>query len=346
MPEVNIADEQALRQYLLQKGIVMPEQHYGIEYCPGGVSGVVAFLKTDDKLMIIKQAREKLNVKDEWLADPKRMLAERDGNILFHKIAPESAPAVYFCDEENYIFVRAAAPEHCRMWKTDLLAGLLDYVVADKTILALVKVHNECAYSEEIKAMFRSKKIFYELRISPYFEFTAQKHPRLRAYIEPLGRELMEAEISLVHADYSPKNVLVDGRDICILDYEICHYGHPALDVGSYATHIVLKAVKCKQWAGAFFDMLECMMARYFDMMSYMDKAECEAMSLRILPVIMLARVDGKSPVEYLTDEPDKELVRAMAYALVERKASTFRDAAGLLLPMVREARHWADVTA
>jgi hypothetical protein len=37
----------------------------------------------------------------------------------------------------------------------------------------------------------------------------------------------------------------------------------------------------------------------------------------------MLARIDGKSPVEYLTDEPKKQLLRDFVYRQLTRSSST-----------------------
>ena len=44
---------------------------------------------------------------------------------------------------------------------------------------------------------------------------------------------------------------------------------------------------------------------------------EVEARAAALLPGLLLARVDGKSPVEYLTDEADKVKVRTIAAALL-----------------------------
>ena len=45
--------------------------------------------------------------------------------------------------------------------------------------------------------------------------------------------------------------------------------------------------------------------------------AALEARAAQLLPGLFLARVDGKSPVEYITTEPDKDRVRRTARALL-----------------------------
>jgi hypothetical protein len=57
---------------------------------------------------------------------------------------------------------------------------------------------------------------------------------------------------------------------------------------------------------------------------------DIEARAAQLLPALMLARVDGKSPVEYITEERDKERVRKVARFLLTDRAErleTVRDA-------------------
>jgi hypothetical protein len=42
-----------------------------------------------------------------------------------------------------------------------------------------------------------------------------------------------------------------------------------------------------------------------------------EARTSALLPALFLARVDGKSPVEYITDEADKNRIRRVARELI-----------------------------
>ena len=46
-------------------------------------------------------------------------------------------------------------------------------------------------------------------------------------------------------------------------------------------------------------------------------RRSCERRAAALLPGLMLARIDGKSPVEYLTDEPRKDAVRSFAAPLL-----------------------------
>ncbi|HCC37928.1 MAG TPA: aminoglycoside phosphotransferase [Treponema sp.] len=335
---VDINNRAELIQYLTGKGIIGEGEHYTLNYCTGGVSCIAALIEKDGITMLVKQGRPKLAVKEDWFADPARMKIEAKANEIFNRYVPESVPAVIFYDAENYILLRKAAPADCVMWKTDLLNGILDFEVAKKTIDALVTVHNKCFNDPEIARIFADDSIFYQLRISPYIEFLLGKYPELTEYGKQLIERLKTRKLSLVHADYTPKNILVlKNRDICILDYEISHYGDPVFDLAFFTNHIVLKSAHLKKWSAAFLNMLLYMTDTYFEMMNYGEKKEAEADSVKILAIMMLARIDGKSPVEYITSEQTKTLVRDMAFQLLKSGIKTFREARELFYYMENE---------
>src|SRR5204862_7910637 len=59
-------------------------------------------------------------------------------------------------------------------------------------------------------------------------------------------------------------------------------------------------------------------------------REDTEARAAQLLPALMLGRVDGKSPVEYITEDADKERVRKVARILLTDRAErldTVRDA-------------------
>lgn len=322
---INIAEKEVLGAYLLQRGIVKEGEAYGIKYCKGGVSGTVAFVTRDGAPIIIKQALGQLKTKDTWFCDPNRMYTEYESNRIYHELMPENTPEVYFYDGENYIYGREAVPDGCPMWKENLMAGKLDFEVARKSILTLAKVHRVCSSRQDIKELFASKEIFYGLRISPYIEFTVQKYPELKAYADQIVDETMNESITLVHGDYSPKNIMVTEDGISVLDYEVAHCGHPAFDLAFFSNHFVLKSVKYNQYGEAYLAMLKYMVKLYFAHLDFMDRARFEASYIRILAMLMLARIDGKSPVEYLVEDgPRKQLVRDLSVSILKENICTF----------------------
>lgn len=336
---IDISNKNVLEQYLRERNFVDPDEGYSIHYCGGGVSCTVAFVYAGKKPIIIKQGLAQLKVKEEWLCDPNRMNIEQQSTRIYHKLMPDCAPEVYFYDGDNYIYGREAVPEDWRMWKADLLNGKLDFVAAGKVIQTLLTVHNTCSRDRAVAAEFGRKDIFYNLRISPYFEFIKGRYPERSALISSVIDFLMTAKITLIHGDFSPKNIMTDGNAVSILDYEVAHYGHPAFDLGFFSTHFVLKAIKNKQWAESYLNMLVYMMDQYFGGVDCMDTQELEACYLKTWALIILARVDGKSPAEYITEEADKALVRDVAFVMIDNNITSYRAAADMVLQKVKQAR-------
>jgi thiamine kinase-like enzyme len=329
---IDISNKETLVSYLKEKDIIREGLNYDLKYCAGGVSGTVAFLSLEDKDLIIKQSLSKLKVKEDWKCDPSRMYVEQLSNKIYHDIAPDCVPEVLFYDSTNYIYGRIAAPDHCRMWKEDLMDNILDFLVAKQSIEALVKVHNKCNNDEYVRTEFEDKKIFYDLRISPYIEFTVKKHPQFNQIANILSKELMDQSITLVHGDYSPKNIMCDGRKIFILDFEVAHYGNPVFDLAFFANHFVLKSIKFPKQNLSYLNMLDYMLDIYFKESNYEKKDEVLSYFVKLLGMLMLARVDGKSPVEYLVnDEQKKSLVRTIASTLMTSEITDYKKAIELI---------------
>ncbi|MDR2931746.1 MAG: phosphotransferase [Oscillospiraceae bacterium] len=330
---IDIANQDILRRYLKDKQVFDTPEDLYIRFFPGGVSGTVAFASGGEKSVVIKQALPFLKVAARWACDPRRMLIEHRALEVYARLVPQSVPLPIFFDEENYIMVRQAAPESCRMWKEQLLGGLLDFRVAKQAALAIAAVHNGTAGDAAVRETFLDDSVFYSLRINPYIETAVDKHPRLARKAEEVIAVLMHEKIALVHGDYSPKNILVgdatgsdsaDGGDIFILDMEVAHYGHPAFDLAFFSNHFFLKSIKNRMWKDAYLNMLRYMLDRYFSGVRFMDKRALERDTVRTLGFLLLARVDGKSPAEYITEDADKDLVRSLAFAILDEDRGDF----------------------
>lgn len=328
---VEISNLNKLDQYLRDKNIVKSDEKITIDVLNGGVSGNVMKVKTADRTMVVKQALEKLKVKDEWLSDPSRIITEKNCLEVYNNIIPKVVPKLYFFDDANFLYGMECAPETSVMWKTDLLAKKLDFNIAVKVIMALLEVHEKTSKDQKVKELFKDKTIFYELRIEPYFETVLKKHPKLAKSIEESIAIAMDQEVCLVHGDFSPKNILVDNKDIFILDFEVAHYGAPAFDLAFFANHFMLKAVKNKCIYEAYLSMLEFMMKIYFDKSKLENLKDLEKDTVNMLAVLFIARVDGKSPAEYIIDESDKQLIRDFSYKVLNDDICTFEEIINLL---------------
>ncbi len=334
---LDIADKEVLLEYALQKKLIQKAEDARIHYFSGGVSGTVAMITEGNHCFIIKQALNSLKVAADWQCDQSRMQIEYEAQKTYWGIIPNAVSKPISFDEDNYIMVRDAAPEDCVMWKTDLMNGMLDFQVAQKAIDALSSIHNQTAGDSRVQDKFSDDQFFYGLRISPYIEYTVEKYPELKSKAGNIINMLSNERIALTHGDYSPKNIMVDKeKNIYILDLEVAFYGHPAFDLAFFANHFLLKSVKNRQWSDAYLNMLTYMMNIYFDQVQYMNKDVLEYETIQVLGMLFLARVDGKSPVEYLTEEKDKNLVRRMALMILEKELKRFDEVIDLVKDQLR----------
>ncbi|SFP36871.1 Phosphotransferase enzyme family protein [Oscillibacter sp. PC13] len=250
----------------------------------------------------------------------------------YAKLVPNAVPKPISYDAENYIMVRKAVPESWAMWKSRLLNGEMNYRVAEKAITALCTVHNETAHSAEIARRFHNQQFFYDLRIEPYIQHVLKKYPQFAKKGAAVMTFLTTERSVLIHGDYSPKNILVKDDGICILDMEVACYGNPCFDVAFFSNHFLLKAVKHPEWSHGYLELLSYMMRLYFDRVTCVEPTLLERQAIQTLGFLLLARVDGKSPVEYLTAAQDQNLVREAASEILCQDFSTYQQAISLLV--------------
>ena len=69
--------------------------------------------------------------------------------------------------------------------------------------------------------------------------------------------------------------------------------------------------------------------------MTWENPSDIEARICDLLAALMLARVDGKSPVEYLNDG-ERAVIRAVAPMLIVQPAARLTDLIGVLNPFFK----------
>ncbi|MDE2008044.1 MAG: phosphotransferase, partial [Rhodospirillales bacterium] len=122
---------------------------------------------------------------------------------------------------------------------------------------------------------------------------------------------------ALVHGDVSPKNILAGPAGPVFLDAECAWWGDPAFDLAFCVNHLLLKCLWTPSATRGFLACFDALAYAYCASIVWEPPAELEARAARLLPGLFLARVDGKSPVEYITAEADKSRVRRVARALL-----------------------------
>jgi 5-methylthioribose kinase len=308
-----------VQDYLTGRGLWSRGAPIIIHALGGGVSNTVLLVegKTsggEDIRWVVKQSLEKLRVQDDWRSDRGRIFREAEAIQALRPVLGQAAvPEVVHIDSENYLFIMTAAPPESVMWKEALLEGRVDMGVARQagTLLALMITSSQ--HDPSFRRVFAERTVFDQLRIDPYYRTTATRHPDVRLVIEKLIEDSWQVRTAIVHGDYSPKNLLVQGNNIFLIDFEVVHWGDPAFDAGFLLNHLFLKAFHQPRLGQLYFSAVR---EFWRELRKGSEKAalgDFENMTLRHLGALMLARIDGKSPVEYIRDEMTKARVRRFA---------------------------------
>ena len=285
----------------------------------GGVScDVIQVSGKEFQPFVVKRALPKLRVAADWRAPPERAAAEVAWIKLVAGIQPSWVPKILGEDRERHLFaMEYLAPETYPVWKAQLAAGRVDVAFAAEVGAALARIHAATAGKADIAAAFANDAQFGALRLEPYLLFTAERHGGLGRAIRDEAERIAGARIALMQGDISPKNILCGPHGPVFLDAETACYGDPAFDLAFCLNHFLLKAVWQPQWTAAYAQSFAAMRDAYLAGVTWEKPAAIDARTARLLPMLFLARVDGKSPVEYLTDDGDQAFVRGAAMQMI-----------------------------
>ena len=286
----------------------------------GGVSNLVLLAESAGGRFVVKQALAKLRVDEDWFSDPRRTLRECAAMQSLAALLPAgSIPGILFADEANCIYAMEAAPDGSADWKTLLLGGSISPAVARQAGEILGALIQTTWQSAEWDRRFGDQTVFDELRLDPYYRFTARRHPDLAEYFEDRIAHCGRRRVSLVHGDWSPKNLLVSDRVLAI-DFEVVHYGDPSFDIAFLQNHLLLKAFLQPQWRERY---AACAREFWRTASGAADASWLEESTIRHLGCLLLARIDGKSPAEYIKTPELKARIRAAARDLILHPPST-----------------------
>lgn len=295
---------------------------------------------------VIKQPLARYKTAEAWLVDRDRVWTERDALTMLADIVPEGAlPRMLWSDEENYVLAISAAAPGAVNWKTELLTGRLDANAPEAAAALLATIHNATAGQTRWERRFGDARGFIQQRIDPYLRATANKQESLRPALEKLANFLLTEKYCLIHGDYSPKNMLIcqlnnrtDGN-LMLLDFEAAFYGHPVFDAATLVNHLLLKAFYSSRRWRAYMIAADTFWRAYRHRLRAQMRAPVQAMGGTMLGALMLARLHGKSPVEYLTDPQLRSHVHKLAVRLIQPDAPTMDDALDLAGDFLGAAR-------
>jgi 5-methylthioribose kinase len=306
--------------YLVQQRFLSPQEaalSQAVEL-KGGVSNITIQIQTPKGRYVLKQALGKLRVQMDWYSDVRRIYVETDCmRLLGALIGTTLIPEIFFEDRENYLYVMASAPPGATTWKQRLLSGGVNLNIAEKLGRLLGDIHQKThERAPEIARQFNNDEFFIQLRVDPYYNTIANVHAELSAQIHALSQQMFDNKRCLVHGDYSPKNILVQGEQILLIDFEVAHYGDPVFDLAFFLTHLRLKAFHLPHHQAVFYEAIRRFWKAYIAAAAFINAEQLELRFIRHWGCVLLARLDGKSPAEYL-QPATKDRIRPYAKRLI-----------------------------
>jgi aminoglycoside phosphotransferase (APT) family kinase protein len=310
-------------------GLVGADEDVSAEELPGGVSNDVVVVRAGESAYVVKRALPRLRVAEVWEASAERSFTEAAALRWAATIAPEAVPDVVAIDRSRHAIVIELAPDTYANWKQTLLTGVVRPAVGGRLGALLAAWHVASAADAALLDHFDDQEAFGQLRVTPFYRVAAERNPEAAPAITELVERMRRTRTVLVHGDFSPKNILVDaesGDDLWVIDWEVTHAGDPTFDVAFLLHHLVCKAVALPRvrsdllaTAIAFLDAYE---AGTRDVLGPPDHSYL----MGHVAALVLARVDGKSPVDYLA-ETQRHGARSLALSALSKAPA---DLAGL----------------
>jgi aminoglycoside phosphotransferase (APT) family kinase protein len=309
----------------------------------GGVSNRTVLVEwPGGESWVLKQALPKLRVEVDWFSDPSRIRIEGRALRYLATLAPEgSITPLVFEDYGELLLAMQAVPKPHENWKTMLLAGQVDFGHVEQFARLLATIHGRAAQrGAEICEAFADTWAFESLRLEPYYLYTSVQVPQAAAFLNSLVADTRAARLTLVHGDYSPKNVLVHRDLLVLLDHEVAHFGDPAFDIGFSMAHFLSKAHHLPRWRERFRKAALLYWRIYSDKVSAaVDWPRHEEQAVRHSLGCTLARVAGRSKLEYLGAE-ERERQQAVVLRLMERRPDSIEAMVGEFLSEIDSYAH------
>ena len=326
---LDIEDAGQLAEWLRAKGWLGAHEALVAEVLAGGVSNrTVLVRRAAGPAWVLKQALPKLRVPTDWFSSPARVHREALGLRWLPQLAPpDSTPRFVFEDPDEHLLAMEAVPQPHANWKTLLLAGEVAPDLFAQCGQLLGTLHRAAWQRRaELAEVFAERAFFESLRLAPYYAYAAEHVPPAAAFLRALIDRTRACALTLVHGDYSPKNLLVYRSRLILLDHEVIHWGDPAFDLGFALTHFLSKAHHLPGRRAALTDASRAWWRAYNQTLGALPwRADLEGRAVAHTLGCLLARVAGRSPLEYLTPA-ERGRQQAVVTRLLDTPPATIPD--------------------
>ncbi len=306
-----------VRDYLLSNGLIKDQDKVYIKNLGGRLSNVVLRVRGAGPRFVVKQAFSDVG-KDPGAIE--RLHTEASCMwFLNHVLGLGVVPAVWLEDKQNHVFVMEAAPRNSLSWKKLLKGGEVDPKIGVRVGEALAQIHRKTRGSRYAASALASNKVFIHLNVEPHHRSITKRHPDVAPAVESEIDRLLGTKAALVHGDYGPANIMVKDDQIMILDFEAAHYGDPAYDPAFCLSHILLRLLVSKEKREKYVELALSFWDAYRRSADFEGMPELTKHVVVELGCLLLARIDGDLPVDYINDEAPKNAVREISKSIILR---------------------------
>ena len=310
---------------MVELGLIEPQDTIKAKALTGGVASDIAHVHSANHDYCVKFALPKLRVKADWYAPVERNLAEYRWLETYASIDPEGAiPLFGHSPSLNGFVMGYLSGPNTYLFKSALFEGKGSKQDAYNIGRNLGRIHQISTKSQFNSSPFDNRDDFYALRIEPYLIHTAKSHDAVADKLTAMADLLYQSKQVLVHGDVSPKNILIHNGKPYLLDAECATMGDASFDVSFCLNHFILKALHVPSHRQDYLGLCDSFWQAYKDEVDFEDAADLERRIAQLIPMLLLARVDGKSPVEYLTEKTSTE-IRRVALRSIKHPPATMQ---------------------